>query len=127
MFPYAVAFKIYDLNNTGVIEKDEVKRLLIQLLQDNPAIDLTDDEVDTIVEQVLLQHLLSCHSHKELGHQHELFAVSDTAHTTKAARNLAASHWVGLGSGTTKSCRTTFCLECTHAACASQKSGELYV
>lgn len=34
-----------------------MKRLLIQLLQDNPAIDLTDDEVDTIVEQVLLQHL----------------------------------------------------------------------
>ncbi|CAL8469833.1 g9375 [Coccomyxa elongata] len=45
------AFKIYDLKDTGVIEKDEVKRLLIQLLQDNPAIDLTDDEVDTIVEQ----------------------------------------------------------------------------
>ena len=57
MLPFAVAFKIYDLNDTGVIEKDEVKRLLIQLLQDNPAIDLTDDEVDIIVEQVLLQHL----------------------------------------------------------------------
>lgn len=56
VFPYAVAFKIYDLNDTEVIEKDEVKRLLIQLLKDNPAIDLTNDEVDTIVEQVLLQH-----------------------------------------------------------------------
>lgn len=52
----AVAFKIYDLKDTGVIEKDEVKRLLVQLLQDNPAIDLTDDEIDAIVEQVMAPH-----------------------------------------------------------------------
>ena len=54
-FVGAVAFRIYDLKDTGVIEKDEVKRLLTQLLHDNPAIDLTDDEVDAIVEQVSLQ------------------------------------------------------------------------
>ncbi len=52
----SVAFKIYDLKDTGVIEKDEVKRLLVQLLQDNPAIDLTDDEIDAIVEQVMAPH-----------------------------------------------------------------------
>ena len=48
----AVAFKIYDLNDTGNIEKDEVKRLLVALLQDNPAIDLTEAEIEAIVEQV---------------------------------------------------------------------------
>lgn len=54
---HAVAFRIYDLKDTGVIEKDEVKRLLTQLLQDNPAIDLSDNEVDAIVEQVLQEYL----------------------------------------------------------------------
>ncbi len=49
---HAVAFKIYDLNDTGNIEKDEVQRLLVALLQDNPAIDLTEDEIEAIVEQV---------------------------------------------------------------------------
>lgn len=58
---HAVAFKIYDLNDTGVIEKDEVKRLLVALLQDNPAIDLTEDEIEAIVEQVL-RMLHSCTS-----------------------------------------------------------------
>ena len=48
----AVAFRIYDLKDTGVIERDEVKRLLSALLQENPAIDLSDDEIDEIVNQV---------------------------------------------------------------------------
>ena len=53
----AVAFDIYDLKDTGVIERDEVKRLLAALLQDNPAIDLTDTEINEIVDQV--QHQLN--------------------------------------------------------------------
>ena len=48
----AVAFDIYDLKDTRVIERDEVKRLLTALLQDNPAIDLTDAEINEIVDQV---------------------------------------------------------------------------
>ena len=48
----AVAFHIYDLNDSSVIEKDEVQRLLVALLQDNPAIDLTEDEIEQIVDQV---------------------------------------------------------------------------
>ena len=53
LFPCsAVAFRIYDLKDTGVIERDEVKRLLSALLQENPAIDLSDDEIDEIVNQV---------------------------------------------------------------------------
>ena len=49
---YAVAFGIYDLKDTGVIEQDEVKRLLAALLQDNPAIDLNESEIEEIVNQV---------------------------------------------------------------------------
>ena len=47
----AVAFRIYDLNDSGVIEKEEVQRLLVALLQDNPAIDLSNAEIQQIVEQ----------------------------------------------------------------------------
>ena len=54
----AVAFDIYDLKDTRVIERDEVKRLLTALLQDNPAIDLTDAEINEIVDQV--QPQLNC-------------------------------------------------------------------
>ena len=54
----AVAFDIYDLKDTRVIERDEVKRLLTALLQDNPAIDLTDAEINEIVDQV--QPELNC-------------------------------------------------------------------
>jgi len=54
----AVAFNIYDLKDTGVIERDEVKRLLGALLQENPAIDLNEAEIDDIVNQArtLLVH-----------------------------------------------------------------------
>ncbi len=34
-----------------MIERDEVKRLLAALLQENPAIDLDDEEIDDIVDQ----------------------------------------------------------------------------
>ena len=60
----AVAFKIYDLKDTGVIEQDEVKRLLAALLQENPAIDLNDEEIDDIVNQV---SLCPSHSHYPSG------------------------------------------------------------
>ena len=49
----AVAFKIYDLDKTGWIEPGEIKRLMAALLHDNPAIALTDADIDSIVDQVL--------------------------------------------------------------------------
>ena len=61
----AVAFDIYDLKDTRVIERDEVKRLLTALLQDNPAIDLTDAEINEIVDQVQPQ-LECCMLHVKL-------------------------------------------------------------
>ena len=48
----AVAFKIYDLDQTGYIEPGEVKRLMAALLHDNPAIALSDAEISSIVDQV---------------------------------------------------------------------------
>ena len=62
----AVAFDIYDLKDTRVIERDEVKRLLTALLQDNPAIDLTDAEINEIVDQVQSQ-LECCMLHVKLA------------------------------------------------------------
>ena len=48
----AVAFRIYDLDHTGYIEPSEVQRLLAALLSDNPAIDLSEAELQSIIEQV---------------------------------------------------------------------------
>ena len=49
---HAVAFRIYDLDNTGWIEPGEIKRFLAALLQDNPAITLNDADIDRVVDQV---------------------------------------------------------------------------
>lgn len=52
-FPgYAVAFRIYDLDNTGHIERGEIQRFLAALLKDNPAIDLDDAHVNALVDSV---------------------------------------------------------------------------
>ncbi|KAK9861804.1 hypothetical protein WJX84_009388 [Apatococcus fuscideae] len=47
----AFAFRIYDLDHTGYIEPSEVQRLLAALLSDNPAIDLSEAELQSIIEQ----------------------------------------------------------------------------
>lgn len=43
---------MYDLDNTGYIERDEVQRFLVALLKDNPAIDLDDAQLNAIIDQV---------------------------------------------------------------------------
>ena len=43
-----------------MIERDEVKRLLAALLQENPAIDLDDDEIDGIVDQASILPPCKC-------------------------------------------------------------------
>lgn len=48
----AVAFRIYDLDNTGHIERGEVQRFLAALLKDNPAIALDDAQLDAIMDAV---------------------------------------------------------------------------
>ena len=48
----AVAFRIYDLDNTGSINQGEVQRLLAALLADNPALDLDEAAIHKIVQQV---------------------------------------------------------------------------
>ena len=54
---------MYDLDNTGYIERDEVQRFLVALLKDNPAIDLDDAQLNAIIDQVgfssLKLHLFS--------------------------------------------------------------------
>ena len=60
----AVAFYIYDLDNTGYIEPDEIKRFLAELLRDNPNIILDSTEIDEIVEKVVLPVLHDIHPSK---------------------------------------------------------------
>ena len=48
---HAVAFRMYDLDNTGYIERNEVQRFLVALLKDNPAIDLDDTQLNAIIDQ----------------------------------------------------------------------------
>lgn len=47
----AFAFRIYDIEGNGYIEKFELKRFLVALMADNPDIDLDADALDTIVDQ----------------------------------------------------------------------------
>ena len=49
---HAVAFRIYDLDNTGHIERGEIPRFLVALLKDNPAIDLDDAHLNVLIDQV---------------------------------------------------------------------------
>ena len=43
---------MYDLDNTGSIEKHEVARLLAALSADNPGIHLSEPDIESLVEQV---------------------------------------------------------------------------
>lgn len=43
------AFKVYDLDKTGDIQPDEVKRLLVAMLHGNPDIALDDDHIEQII------------------------------------------------------------------------------
>lgn len=54
MLGHAVAFRIYDLDNTGYIERGEIQRFLAALLKDNPAIDLDDASLNALVDSVRL-------------------------------------------------------------------------
>lgn len=51
-FGNAVAFRIYDLDNTGHIERGEIQRFLVALLKDNPAIDLDDAHLNALIDRV---------------------------------------------------------------------------
>lgn len=53
---HAVAFRIYDLDNTGHIERGEIQRFLVALLKDNPAIDLDDAHLSVLIDQVSCIH-----------------------------------------------------------------------
>ncbi len=53
---HAVAFRIYDLDNTGHIERGEIQRFLVALLKDNPAIDLDDAHLNVLIDQVFCVH-----------------------------------------------------------------------
>lgn len=50
--PPAVAFRIYDIDATGRIERPELKRFLVALMADNPDVDLDEVALDDIVDQV---------------------------------------------------------------------------
>ncbi|KAK9815125.1 hypothetical protein WJX73_008177 [Symbiochloris irregularis] len=61
-----LAFRIYDLDNTGWIEPGEIKRFLSALLSDNPAIKLSEEDIDQLVDQTLEEADLAGDGHISL-------------------------------------------------------------
>lgn len=49
MWIYAVAFRIYDINQSGAIEPPELKRFLVAIMADNPDVHLDDKALENIV------------------------------------------------------------------------------
>jgi serine/threonine-protein phosphatase 2B regulatory subunit len=49
----AFAFRMYDLGRTGAIEPGEVRRLLGGLIRDNPALSLSEADVDALVDAAM--------------------------------------------------------------------------
>jgi Ca2+-binding EF-hand superfamily protein len=52
----AVAFELYDLDGTGRIERSEVRRILKDIIKDNPAVQLSEDQLDEVIEEVQSQY-----------------------------------------------------------------------
>ncbi|DBA92663.1 TPA: hypothetical protein ACH3X1_002875 [Trebouxia sp. C0004] len=57
------AFRIYDLDNTGHIERGEVQRFLAALLKDNPAIDLDNAHLNVLIDQTFKEADLAGDGH----------------------------------------------------------------
>ena len=51
LFSPPVAFKVYDLGNTGTIDHNEISALLIAMLKENPALKLPESVLEKIVDQ----------------------------------------------------------------------------
>ena len=49
-FPTAVAFRIYDLGNTGAIDRSEVRTMLVAMLKDDAAMALPDAALERIID-----------------------------------------------------------------------------
>lgn len=59
----AFAFRIYDLDNTGHIERGEIQRFLVALLKDNPAIDLDDAHLNALIDNTFKEADLAGDGH----------------------------------------------------------------
>lgn len=57
------AFRIYDLDNTGHIERGEIQRFLVALLKDNPAIDLDDAHLNALIDRTFKEADLAGDGH----------------------------------------------------------------
>lgn len=49
------AFRIYDLKQNGVIERSELRRFLVELMADNPDVDLDEQALDVIVDETFAE------------------------------------------------------------------------
>lgn len=49
---FTVSFRVYDIGNTGSIDRSEIKQFLVALIQDNPDLALDEAAVDSIIDQV---------------------------------------------------------------------------
>ena len=97
---HAVAFRIYDLDNTGHIERGEIQRFLAALLKDNPAIDLDDAHLNALVDSVrlALQPIAACAHHIQRytdSRTHHVMSMNIKLHTQAELLLLhACSSWV---------------------------------
>ena len=101
---------MYDLDNTGYIERGEVQRFLVALLKDNPAIDLDDMQLNAIIDQVGRCHGL-------LAGQCPVCSTPNTRNRrTHECAGMTCSHWLWLpdhGTGTSvRGCIAPSCLHC---------------
>ncbi len=49
---HTVSFRVYDIGNTGNIDRSEIKQFLVALIQDNPDLALDESALDQIIDQV---------------------------------------------------------------------------
>lgn len=56
----AVSFRVYDIGNTGNIDRSEIKHFLVALIQDNPDLALDEAAVEGIIDQVLTHSSNNC-------------------------------------------------------------------
>lgn len=78
---HTVSFRVYDIGNTGSIDRSEIKQFLVALIQDNPDLALDEAAIDQIIDQACT--VLGC-SH----HHHHHCHIKTTLPTTNTRADI---------------------------------------